>query len=176
MCSPPHADARCRCGAPGSIRRARPGDASDSLASAQTVWRATPPPAPPLTTSRSMGHRETWPISNRFRNWLRRLHRQKTRTEMTVDFFKQVIFWTKPTIFWTRLCASLHCERRQAPPITSDKRGAAGGGGSTPPQCVGASHRVVTRHGESPPPRHLAAASMPSPLCMLIARPRCWRC
>jgi hypothetical protein len=118
-----HADARCRCGAPGSIRRARPGDASDSLASAQTVWRATPPPAPPLTTSRSMGHRETWPISNRFRNWFRRLHRQKTRTEMTVDFFKQVIFWTKPTIFWTRLCASLHCERRQAPPITSDKKG-----------------------------------------------------
>jgi hypothetical protein len=132
MCSPPHADARCRCGAPGSIRRARPGDASDSLASAQTVWRATPPPAPPLTTSRSMGHRETRPISNRFRNWFRRLHRQKTRTEMTVDFFEQVIFWTKPTIFWTRLCAKFtlraaaspadHQRQKGALPVGADRR------------------------------------------------------
>jgi hypothetical protein len=140
--------ARCRCGAPGSLRRARPGDASDSLASAQTVWRATPPPAPPLTTSRSMGHRETWPISNRFRNWLRRLHRQKTRTEMSVDFFKQVIFWTKPTIFWTRLCAYTASggKPRRSP---ATKRGAAGGGGSTPPQCVGASQHRSCAQGAS---------------------------
>jgi hypothetical protein len=32
------------------------------------------------------GHRETWPISNRFRNWVAAVASTKTRTEMTVDF------------------------------------------------------------------------------------------
>jgi hypothetical protein len=35
------------------------------------------------------GHRETWPISNRFRNWLRRLQRQKNANWNDSRFFKE---------------------------------------------------------------------------------------
>ena len=83
------------------------------------------------------GHRETWPISNRFRNWLRRLHRQKR------ELLDKTYYFLDETL------RQLHCARRQALQITSDKKRALPVGAidaSSIRRCIAASILRARRH------------------------------